>query len=118
MKVDKQIKDISERLDHISFSSFTASVSDGNENSGRDRESWYCIYCDKVHHEMDECAQAQFGDGDRWCEACSRVHRDYAKCPVSGYEPEYRYCYRCNSNYNRDEYYRYQHNQHHSLNSV
>jgi hypothetical protein len=45
--------------------------------------SWFCSHCNKTHLELDECSQAQFGEGDRWCISCNRVHRDYVNMQLT-----------------------------------
>ena len=60
-------------------------VEENNNNGKEDKDSLFCVHCDKTHFESNECRQYIFGDKDEWCERCNRVH-DYDKeqCPLGG----------------------------------
>jgi hypothetical protein len=67
------------------FPSLSVVGQENNNNGKEDKDSWFCIHCDKTHFENNECRQYIFGDKDEWCERCNRVH-DYDKeqCPLGG----------------------------------
>jgi hypothetical protein len=85
LKIDKYVKDLYNKIE--SFSSSATNCNDGNDfydgnNQGKDA-FWFCGHCNKTHLELDECSQALFGEGDRWCISCNRVHRDYVNMQLT-----------------------------------
>jgi hypothetical protein len=109
LKIDKQLKDMSDRLNAISNNgngssgiddyddNYGLAAADGHEND----KSWFCVFCNSTHFQSGECPQSIFGAGDKYCTICNKVHYDSADCPRGG-----KWCYYCSEIYvNAEEHF-------------